>query len=167
MDKEKVLSILFTKEPDVRQRGIVDTDPEPIKESKRKLPFELFNLIIVTIITNKRKFAFDIPIGFMWDGATIPRLLWFIIGSKTDNEFAKSSMLHDYLLDEAVHIINNHLKEHISILEYIRLTTLIFREKLKLQGVNVIKANIMGFAVHVAQLCLIIKWLKVFRKVEY
>lgn len=165
--EEQVISINFDKTPDIRIRVIDDADTEPTKQNKIKYPFELFNTIMVHILTNKRMFRFDIPIGFVWDGATINRIFWRIIGSKTDNSFLISSMLHDYLLDEAIHIINKHIKEKISINEYICLTTLIFKEELKNQGVNKIKANIMGSAVHIFQLCLKKKWKKIFRQIKY
>ena len=88
----------------------------------------------------------------MWNGADIPRALWRIVGSRTDNQFLIASMLHDYLLEFKAYMIKEVLENQITVNEYRRLTSLIFREKLKHQGVNTIKANIMAWAVDVFQI---------------
>lgn len=156
--KEQIINIFLSKQPEIHIRVINDDDPNAIKENKKKYPFELFNTIKVTIETTKREFSFDIPKGYTWNGSDIPRVFWRIIGSRTDNDFLVSSMLHDFVLDFRNYIINKCIKEPITIDEYRRLTTLIFREKLKLQGVNIIKANIMGFAVDCFQIINSKKW---------
>lgn len=152
MAKEQIQEILLSKTPDIRIRVINDDDPKPIKDNKIKYPFELFNTVKVTIKTTKREFSFDIPKGYTWNGSDIPKIFWRVIGSRTDNNFLASSMLHDYLLDFKAFIVNQCIKEPITIDEYRRLTSLIFREKLKLQGVNTVKANIMGWAVQTFQI---------------
>lgn len=161
-DKEQIEEILLSETPDIRIRVINDDDPKPIKDNKIKYPFELFNTIKVTIKTTKRKFSFDIPKGYTYNGSDIPRLFWRIIGSRTDNDFLMGALLHDYMLDNAFHIVNVHIKDKISIKEYIRLTSLIYRDKIKNQGANIIKANIMGGAIHIFQLCNYKNWEKKF-----
>ena len=42
---------------------------------------------------------FTIDKGYRWDGATIPRFAWRIIGSKTDSKFLIPSMIHDVLCE--------------------------------------------------------------------
>ena len=168
MKKETIVSIIFDITPDVRIRIINDDDFKAIKENKREYPFELFNTIKITIKTSKRIFSFDIPKGYIYNGSDIPRIFWLFIGSRTDNQFLIGALLHDYLLDESVHIINKHIKEKISITDYIRLSSLIYREKIKKQGTSIIKANIMGGAIHIFQLlCRYKKWIKRFSEVEY
>lgn len=151
MSKEQVKKIKFNEVPDVRIRVIEDTDTEATKQAKIKYPFELFNTVEVTIITDFRRFSFSIPKGYTWNGADIPRFLWRLIGSRTSNEFLIASMLHDYILEFKVFMIKEVLKNQITVSEYRRLTSLIFREKIKKQGTNVIKANIMSWAVDVFQ----------------
>lgn len=151
MSKEQVLEIKFNELPDARIRVIEDTDTEPTKQAKIKYPFELFNTVTVTIQTDFREFSFDVYNGYVWNGADIPRALWRIVGSRTDNQFLIASMLHDYLLEFKVYMINEVLENQITVDEYRRLTSLIFREKLKHQGVSTIKANIMAWAVDVFQ----------------
>lgn len=156
--KEQITEILLSEIPDVRIRVINDDDPKAIKDNKRKYPFEIFNTIKVTIKTTEREFSFDIPKGYTWNGSDIPKFFWRIIGSRTSNDFLMSSLLHDYVLDMRTYIMSKCIKEPITISEYRRLTTLIFREKLKLQGVNTIKANIMGGAVDMFQIISSKRW---------
>ena len=169
MSKEQVLDIRFDYVPDVRIRVIEDSDTEPTKQAKIKFPFELFNTVTVNVYTGIssketdtsgnvikkiipiRNFKFNIYKGYTWNGADIPRFLWRLIGSRTSNEFLIASMLHDYMLQFKKYLINEVLKNQITVSEYRRLTSLIFREKLKHQGVNTIKANIMSWAVDVFQ----------------
>lgn len=150
--KEQIQKIKLSEKPDIRIRVINDDDPKPIKENKIKYPFELFNTIKVTIKTTKREFSFDIPKGYTYNGSDIPKFFYRVVGTRTDNTFLMSALLHDYLLDFKSFIISKCIKEQITVEEYRRLTSLIFREKLKLQGVNTIKANIMSFCVDVFQI---------------
>jgi len=151
MSKEQVLFIDFNVDPDVRIRVINDNEPENIKNQKKAFPFELFNTITVTIITDFREFSYDIYNGYYWNGADIPRVFWRIIGSRTSNEFLIASLLHDYMLQFKKYMIKEVFENQITVDEYRRLTSLIFREKLKHQGVNTIKANIMSWCVDVFQ----------------
>lgn len=151
MSKEQVKEIKFNEVPDVRIRVIEDTDTEATKQAKIKYPFELFNTVEVTIITDFRRFSFSIPKGYTWNGADIPRFLWRLIGSRTSNEFLIAALIHDYALEMKTFIYKEVLKQSISIAEYRRLTSLMFREKLKDCGVNTVKANIMSWAVDVYQ----------------
>lgn len=151
MSKEQVLFIDIEPKPDVRIRVINDNDTEPTKQAKIKYPFELFNTVTVTITTDIREFSFDIYNGYTWNGADIPPFLWRLIGSRTSNQFLIASMLHDYLLQFKKYILKEVLFNLMSVNDYRRLTSLIFREKLKHQGTNTIKANIMSWAVDVYQ----------------
>jgi len=42
----------------------------------------------------------EIKKGFFWDGASIPRVLWPIIGSPFSPRFMAPSMVHDYLYSQ-------------------------------------------------------------------
>ena len=151
MSEEQVLLIKIVPEPIVRIRVIQDTDTKETKQAKIKYPFELFGTVTVTIKTNIRKFSFDIYNGYTWNGADIPRFLWRLIGSRTSNEFLVASMLHDYMLEFKKYILKEILYNMITIDEYRRLTSLIFREKLKHQGTITVKANIMSWCVDIFQ----------------
>ena len=153
MHKEQVISISFDVVPDVRIRVIDDSDTDEAKQGKIKYPFKLDNPVNVTIETSYRNFSFLIYNGYTWNGADIPKFFYRIIGSRTSNQFLIASMLHDFLLEFKVYMINEVLKNQITVNEYRRLTSLIFREKIKHQGTNTIKANIMSWAVDVFQIC--------------
>lgn len=145
--KEEISEILFSPVPDVRIRVIEFGDSQPVIDSKKKYPFKLHNSITVCIVTNKRVFTFCIHNGFTWNGADIPRILWRIIGSRTDNDFLIASMVHDFMLNFRHQITAEVLNNNISVSEYRRLTSLIFREILKHSGTKPFKANIMSFFV--------------------
>lgn len=150
--KEKVVSVCFDKIPLVKIRVIEKIDTKENIESKKKFPFELYNSVLVKIKTTKREFEFVIFNGYIWNGADIPRFFWRIIGSRTDNDFLIASMLHDYLLEFKVYILNEVLKGEIKPREYRRITSLIFRYIIKEQGTNTIKANVMAWCIDVFQM---------------
>ncbi|MBR5012932.1 MAG: DUF1353 domain-containing protein [Clostridia bacterium] len=152
MSKEIIEKIELQPCPKVKIRVICDDEPEEIKKNKKQYPFELFNSVEVKITTNFRVFKFPICKGYVWNGADIPRFCWRLVGSRTDNDFLIASMLHDYMLEMKVFLINEVLKNQITVSEYRRLTSLIFREKIKAQGTNTIKANVMAWCVDVFQM---------------
>ena len=150
--KEKVLNVSFDSLPDVRVRVINNDDVKDLIESKKKYPFEIHNSVSVKVITTKRQFYFMIFNGYTWNGADIPRFCWRLVGSRTDNDFLIASMIHDYILEFKTYIKKEVLKEELSTKEYRRLTSLIFRQKLKDAEVGTIKANIMSYCVDVFQM---------------
>ena len=52
-------------------------------------------------------YSFTIPKGYCWDGATIPRIFWRLIGSKTDPAFLIASMIHDVLCENHNYVNND------------------------------------------------------------
>ncbi len=152
MTKEKVKDVFFNKTPNVQIRVIADNDSEQVKKDKKKYPFELIDEVLVTVVTDKRVFSFIIPKGYTWNGADIPRFCWRLVGSRTDNDFLIASMIHDYILEFKTFIQKEILKEELSTKEYRRLTSLIFRQKLKDAEVGTIKANVMSYFVDVFQM---------------
>ncbi len=158
MTKEKIVSIEFLQEPNVKVRVISDSDTKEIIKNKKQYPFELCNNVEIKIITTQREFKFSIFNGFTWNGADIPRFFWRTIGSRTDNDFLIASMVHDWLLEFKSYMINEVLKNTITPKQYRRLTSLIFRHVIKEQGTNTIKANIMAWCVDVFQMLNFRSW---------
>lgn len=39
---------------------------------------------------------FTIPAGFICDGASIPRLMWTVVGSPLTGDYRRAAVLHDY-----------------------------------------------------------------------
>ena len=145
MSKEQVLSVVFSKKPNVKVRVIDDSEPKEIKDDKKKYPFELQEALDVTVKTTIREFTFNIYNGYTWNGADIPKFFYRVIGSRTSNEFLIASLIHDYMLEFKQYMMVDVLKGFITVNEYRRLTSLIFREKIKAQGTSTIKANIIFF----------------------
>lgn len=150
--KEQILDIIFSETPIVKVRVIDKEDANSLKENKKKFPFELCISLKTKIKTTKREFSFLMFKGYTWNGADIPRFFWRVVGSRTDNDFLVASMLHDYLLEFKVYIVNEVLKKQITSKEYRRLTSLVFRHIIKTQGTNTIKANVMAWCVDVFQM---------------
>lgn len=76
-----------------------------------------------------------IPNGTEWNGASIPRLFWSIIGKPTQQEFALASLIHDYL-----YMIRHDRDE----------ADAVFRKLLDWAGVNGRRVALMWGAVRVA-----------------
>ena len=120
MSKEKIQDINFSDVLDVRIRVISNEDTKAVIKNKKKYPFELFKTVTVGIETTKRSFIFDIFNGYTWNGADIPRFLWRLVGSRTDNDFLVASMIHDYLLEFKTYIMKEILKGEIKKNEYVQ-----------------------------------------------
>lgn len=160
--REKVLTVNFNTEPIYHDRHIKPGDEKIIVEDKKgnkitlaehkKLyPYKLDNDVIFTIETTIRKFSFTIPKDYCWNGADIPPILWFFVGSKDSPEFKVPSLVHDFMLEFKSYIYKNVLCQMISMPEYRRLTSLAFRDLLKTYGTKTIKSNIMSGFVQIFQ----------------
>lgn len=152
-NKEKVLYIQFDNEPETRDRRVYEKDKKitvtdkkgnviSLEQDKRLYPFKIDNTVKCTIQTNYRTIEFTIPADYRWNGADIPKILWFFVGSQYNPEFKIPSMIHDYMLEFKEDIYNELLD--ITVPEYRRLTSLAFRQALKDEGVRTVKSNIMA-----------------------
>lgn len=82
---------------------------ESDKESVKKYPF-INRKDLYVELTDKNKnvtYTFTIPKGYCWDGATIPRLFWRLVGAKTDPVFLIASMIHDVLCENHSYVDND------------------------------------------------------------
>ena len=87
---------------------------------------------------------------FVWNGQNIPKLLWSLLGiSKHSPEGLTASKWHDILLYKKEEYLKDIRKIYsdMTVGEYRRLTSLIFRQLLKNKDVSTIKANVMAGAV--------------------
>ena len=126
----------------IRIRAIdPNIDSEELIKDKKLKPFKTDKDISVYIVTNLRTISFIIKAGYTWDGATIPRFFWSIVGGKENPSFLTASMIHDYMLEH---------KEELGFKtsDSPRLTSLIFREILKEDKTGDMKSNVMAGAVH-------------------
>ena len=54
-----------------------------------------------------KTYSFIIPKGYCYDGASIPRLFWRLIGPNTDNRFLIPALIHDVLCENHEYVEND------------------------------------------------------------
>lgn len=140
--KDKELSIFFDKEPQVRMRVITPNMTTFQKHVRMKYPFENMKELGVILFDHKKmkKYQFTIRKNFCWDGGTIPRFLWRLVGAPTDNAFLLASLVHDILCTHHEYVNNDR-----------QFSSKVFERLLRASGVNYFKARVMSIAVDVFQ----------------
>ena len=73
---------------------------EEIKDINKK-PFICEKELKVILVDEIKQdtYEFLIPASYVWDGASIPRMFWRLIGPKSDNRFLVPSLVHDVLCE--------------------------------------------------------------------
>lgn len=99
--KNNKLSVFFDDVPCVGIRYLVPSMTEAEKKSVRKYPFICRKSLDVTIFDHnkQRTYKFTIPKDYCFDGASIPRMFWRIVGAPTDNKFLIAALVHDVLCE--------------------------------------------------------------------
>ena len=103
------LEIIFSQPPLVGIRYVIPSMDKAEKQSIKKYPF-INRRDLTVMIRDKKKevtHAFTIPKGFCFDGASIPRMFWRIIGSNTDNSFLVAALIHDVLCTNHQYVNND------------------------------------------------------------
>lgn len=136
--KNKDVGVYFDNMPDIRIRYATPGATKKEKESIKKYPFINNKNLAVSIFDykNNKSYEFTIPKNYCFDGASIPRIFWRVIGSKTDNTFLVAAMVHDYLCENHNLIDNNRY-----------LSTLVFNDLLEVGGVPPFKRWLMKHSV--------------------
>ena len=119
--------IQFDKIPNLNVRFIMPWMNEIESKEISKKPFICLNDLNV-VLKDKvldEVYNFLIPTGYIWDGASIPRVFWRLIGSKTDNKFLVPSLIHDVLCENHDYIENDRY-----------FSTLVFERLLYVSKVN-------------------------------
>ena len=94
------------------------------------------------LITKKNKeYEFKIPQGYCFDGATVPRFFWRIIGPNTDNKFLIAALIHDVLCENHSYINNDR-----------KFSTQVFNALLEASEVYPIKRFFMKNSVNLFQI---------------
>lgn len=103
------IGIYFSHTPNVAIRYATPGMSEEEKADITKKPFINKTELKVRLKNYKTGLVhiFTIPRGYTWDGATIPRVFWPLIGSKTDSRFLIPSMIHDVLCENHLYVGNN------------------------------------------------------------
>ena len=95
------VKIIFDKVPELNIQFVLPcmTDEETKEIIKKPFICEEELKVILVDETEEKTYEFTIPKGYTWDGATIPRMFWRLIGSKSDNRFLVPSLIHDVLCE--------------------------------------------------------------------
>lgn len=146
-ENDKV-SISFDDAPHVSIRYAVPSMTDEEIKSVKKYPFINKKSLSVTIYDkiNDINYGFDIPKGYCFDGASIPRLFWRVIGAPTCNEFLIAALVHDVLCEHHEYIMNDR-----------QLSTEVFNVLLEGSRVGKVKRYFMKHSVDVFQK-LFCKW---------
>ncbi len=107
--EDKELGIFFDDYPRVKMRYALPSMTALEKNSIAKYPFENKKELKVALFDNikMKKYEFTIRKNYCWDGASIPRIFWRLIGSKTDSKFLIPSMVHDVLCENHSYVDND------------------------------------------------------------
>ena len=92
--------------------------------------------ILPSSIKTAEEFLITVPVGFPTDGASIPRLVWTLVGSRFSGLHVEPAVIHDFLY--AIHLYSRKKAD------------LIFLEALKSCGVSLWKRQIIYRAVRIA-----------------
>lgn len=135
---DEEITIKFDKEPDLDVQIVSPWLTKEEANEINKKPFICEEELFVTLIDEieQTTYEFLIPKGYTWDGATIPRIFWRLIGSKSDNRFLVPSLIHDVLCE-------NH--DYIDGERYF--STIIFERLLYVSGVNAFNRWMMKHSV--------------------
>lgn len=100
------VGIFFDAVPHVCIRYYIPSMSNEDRISIEKYPFINKKNLKVRLVDYKKDktYNFEIPKGYCYDGASIPRLFWRIIGSNTDNRFLISALIHDVLCENHAYV---------------------------------------------------------------
>lgn len=100
----------FSEIPDIDNKQINNQvmKKEEIKKAKKK-PLYLKNSVDVCLIDKRKNktYTFTIQAGYDYDGASINRIFWRLIGSKENIEFKIASLVHDVLCENHYYVEND------------------------------------------------------------
>ncbi len=130
--------IFFDDIPHVCVRYYIPSMSLDEKKSIEKYPFINKKTLKVRLAdySNNKTYNFEIPKGYCYDGATIPRVFWRVIGSNTDNRFLIPALIHDVLCENHSYVDNDR---HFS--------TEVFNALLEAGRVNAFKRFLMKHSV--------------------
>ena len=140
--KDKELAIIFDHKPNTNMIEPLPSMTQAEKDLAEMYPFINCTALKVALFDHikSKKYEFTITKHFRWDGATIPRFLWFIIGSKTNPKFRTPSLIHDFLCNNKCLV--NFDRAY---------STKVFKACLKVAGVSKWRREVMCFFVDLFQ----------------
>lgn len=140
--ENKKITVYFDEAPFVAIRYALPSMTDQELKSIKKFPFMNKKTVTVRLVDKikDKTYEFDIPKGYCFDGASIPRLFWRIIGAPTDNSFLIASMVHDVLCENHHYIMNDR-----------QFSTEVFNAILECSRVGKVKRYLMKHSVNTFQ----------------
>lgn len=134
--------VYFDEAPHVSIRYVLPSMNDTEIKSVKKYPFINKKTLTVRLVDKikDRTYQFDIPKGFCFDGASINRLFWRIIGAPTDNSFLIGALVHDILCENHHYIMNDR-----------EFSTEVFNVLLQESKVSKLKRKVMCSAINFYQ----------------
>lgn len=107
--KNKSVGIFFDDKPCIGIRYIHPNALKEVKKSIKKYPFVNKKPLNVKLVDYKKDktYFFNIPKNYCFDGASVPRFFWRVIGPNTDNKFLVASLIHDVLCENHSYVDND------------------------------------------------------------
>ena len=141
--KSDKLSIFFDKAPHVCVRYIVPSDTDAERKAIKRFPFICKSMLDVALFDNvkQKSYKFTIPKGYCYDGASIPRFFYRIIGANTDNSFLIAALIHDVLCENHSYIDNDR-----------EFSSEVFNALLEVSEVGMFKRFLMKHSVNIFQI---------------
>ena len=128
------VGIFFSENPHISIRYYIPSMTEEERKSIERYPFINKKNLQVRLVDYKKDktYYLEIPKGYCYDGASIPRLFWRIIGSNTANRFLIPALIHDILCENHSFIDNDR-----------KFSTEVFNALLEASEVNAFKRFLM------------------------
>ena len=140
--KSDRLTVFFDNTPCVCVRYPLPSMTKTEKKSIQKYPFICKKNLNVALFDHKKQknYKFTIPKDYCYDGASIPRIFWRVIGANTSPEFLIPALIHDVLCENHKYVDNDR-----------EFSSQVFKALLLASGVGEVKAQIMFAAVNTFQ----------------
>ena len=138
----KYVEIYFDNIPRIAIRYILPNQSDKKKKSVKKYPF-LNRKSLKVCLKDKKKdkiYDFEIPKGYCFDGASVPRFFWRVIGANTDNKFLIAALVHDVLCENHHYVANDR-----------KFSTQVFNALLEVSEVAPLKRFFMKNSVNIFQ----------------
>lgn len=139
---DKKVGIYFDDIPRIGIRYILPSATLEEKKSIKKYPFMNKKTLKVQLVDKRKSkiYNFEIPKGYCYDGASVPRFFWRIIGANTDNKFLVAALIHDVLCENHSYIDNDR-----------KFSSLVFNALLASSEVPALKRFLMKNSVDIFQ----------------